>query len=209
MSTVSTSRARRAWDDFEGSLRKSLSKAIALGKELLDLKEKCAHGEFGRYFSDHEDKAEGALPFTRKWAHRIMTIAESDAIQHVHQDGHLPPDLNTVYELATMTAPALEAAIEAGKVTPNTTRAEAKAIKREAGGGATPGCQPSPARSRHQVPAGRVAAVGAAAKRGKGACDSPHKRPSAGPANEPQQLPRPCPCTTNGAARLLLLVVGA
>ena len=72
------------------------------------------------------------MPFTRKWAHRIMTIAESEAIENVHQDGHLPPDLNTVYELATMTAPALEAAIEAGKVTPSTTRAEAKAIKREA-----------------------------------------------------------------------------
>lgn len=51
--------------------------------------------------------------------------------------------------------------------------------------------------------------MGAAAKRGKGACDSPHKRPSAGPANEPQQLARPCPAPANRAARLLPLVVGA
>lgn len=132
VAVVSTSRARRAWDEFEVSLRKSLSKAIALGKELLDLKEKCEHGEFGRYFSDHEDQAEGALPFVYSWANKLMRIAANDAISNVSHARDLPVDIETVYELATMTAPALEAAIEAGKVTPSTTRAEAKAIKREA-----------------------------------------------------------------------------
>lgn len=125
-------RVRKAWDRFEGALRSSLADAIALGKELLALKESTEHGQFGRHFSDHAEPVEGALPFTRKWAHRIMTIAENPAIADVHQGGHLPPDLNTVYELATMTAPALEAAIEAGKVTPATTRAEAKEIKKAA-----------------------------------------------------------------------------
>jgi hypothetical protein len=70
-------------------------------------------GEFGRWFSDHEQPNDGAFPFSRKWAHRLMTITSNPAVANVHHGGHLPTDLNTVYELATMTAPALEAAIEA------------------------------------------------------------------------------------------------
>lgn len=127
-------KVRKAWDDFEGSLRKSLAKAIALGKELIALKESVPHGEFGRFFADHDDRAEGALPFTSSWAGRLMKIAGNDALTNPAHVQDLPADLLTVYELSTMTAPALEAAIEAGKVTPQTTRAEAKEIKREAEG---------------------------------------------------------------------------
>lgn len=123
--------ARSRWDEFEGSLRSSLSKAIALGKSLLAIKEECGHGNFGRYFSDHEDPEGGALPFSRKWAHRLMVTAANETVSNVQHAGHLPADLQTIYELATMTAPALEAAIEAGKVTPQMTRAEAKELKRE------------------------------------------------------------------------------
>jgi hypothetical protein len=106
--------------------------AIDLGKQLLAAKAACAHGEFGRLFSDHARPVEGALSFNRFWATRVMRIAEHSVIANVQHAAQLPADLQTVYELATMTAPALEAAIESGKVTPSTTRAEAKEIKREA-----------------------------------------------------------------------------
>lgn len=122
-------KVRKAWDEFEGSLRKSLAKAIDLGKSLIALKEKCAHGEFENYFTSPEQK--GEFTFTPQWARKLMRIAENDAIANRMSTFDLPSNLDTVYELATMTAPALEKAIEEGKVTPKTTRAEAKEIKRE------------------------------------------------------------------------------
>lgn len=125
-------RVRKAWDKLEGSLRSSLADAIFVGKELLALKEKIEHGQFGRHFSDHPDRVAGALPITWSWAGRLMKIAGNEALSNSAHEQNLPTDLNTVYELATMTAPALEAAIEAGKVTPATTRAEAKEIKKAA-----------------------------------------------------------------------------
>jgi hypothetical protein len=126
-------RVRKAWHKFEGTLRSSLADAITLGKELLALKESTEHGQFGRHFSDHVAPVEGALPFTKRWAQKLMVMADNPVIEaaKANHDSPLPSDLNTVYELATMTAPALEAAIEAGKVTPATTRAEAKEIKRD------------------------------------------------------------------------------
>lgn len=125
-------KVRKCWDDFESGLRTSLSKAIALGKALLELKERCPHGEFGRHFSDHKEPNVDALPFNRRWAQKLMTMAENHVIANASHATHLPADLEAIYELATMTAPALEAAIEEGKVTPTTTRAEAKELKREA-----------------------------------------------------------------------------
>jgi hypothetical protein len=87
-----------------------------------------------RHFSDHAEPVEGALPFNVRWAQKLMTMASNAVIVNASHATHLPADLNTVYELATMTAPALEAAIEAGKVTPATTRAEALASYMDAVG---------------------------------------------------------------------------
>lgn len=58
-----------------------------------------------------------------------MRIAENPALANREHAADLPPDLQTVYEMSLMTAPALEAAIEEGRVTPETTRAEAREIK--------------------------------------------------------------------------------
>jgi len=133
MTTPAVQAVRRRWQEFEGTMRKSLEYAIALGKELVALKEAVPHGQFGRYFSDSEQPVEDPLPFNRKWAHRLMLVAHNPVLSssNVHHDGHLPTDINTVYELATLPQPALEAAIEAGRITPDLTRAEAKALKRE------------------------------------------------------------------------------
>lgn len=125
------SAVHKAWARFEGTLRKGLEDGIAVGHALNELRAACKHGEFGRWFSDHEQPHEKAFPFSRSWANRLMTMASNPAVANVEHALHLPADLQTVYELATMTAPALEAAIEAGKVTPETTRADAKALKKE------------------------------------------------------------------------------
>jgi len=123
-----------ASDQFEQSLRSSLSKAIDLGKQLIAAKEALPHGEFGKLFSDHKQPVAGALGMTQQWACRVMKIAGNAAISNLNHDLNLPADLNTVYDLACMTAPALTAAIESGKVRPDMTRQEAKALKQEAAG---------------------------------------------------------------------------
>lgn len=117
---------------FEESTRKNLAAAIALGKRLLDAKAALPHGEFGRLFHDHANPADGALPFNSQWARRLMAIAANESIAKRHHDVVLPSDLNAVYELAALPAPELEKAIESGEVTPKTTRAEAKALRKKA-----------------------------------------------------------------------------
>ena len=125
---------RKKWDAFEGSLRKSLERAIALGKSLIEAKAKLPHGEFGKLFSDHAEPVAEALPFTSSWARKIVAMAANPALSNRSQANVLPPNLETVYELSLMSAPALEQAIEDGKVTPQTTRDEAKALRKEAAG---------------------------------------------------------------------------
>lgn len=122
---------RRKWDAFEGSLRKSLERAIALGQSLIDAKAKLPHGEFGKLFSDHAEPVKDALPFNSRWAQKLVKLAGHETIANASHDSHLPADLNTIYELSLMTAPALTQAIEEGRVTPQTTREEAKALRKE------------------------------------------------------------------------------
>lgn len=123
---------RKKWDAFEGSLRKSLERAIDLGKSLLAAKEKCGHGNFEMLFSTKD--RQGEIPCSSSWARKVMTMASNPAISNRSHANDLPADLETVYQLATMTAPALEAAIEDGRVTPDLTRKEAKALRREVEG---------------------------------------------------------------------------
>lgn len=133
MTTPAVQAVRRRWQEFEGTMRKSLEYAIALGKELVALKEAVPHGQFGRYFSDSEQPVEDPLPFATTWARMLMTMAQNPAIAHAKQQHAdvLPHDITTLYQLAALPPPAIEAAIEAGRITPDLTRAEAKALKRE------------------------------------------------------------------------------
>jgi hypothetical protein len=123
-----------ASDQFEQSLRSSLSKAIDLGKQLIAAKEALPHGEFGKLFSDHKQPVAGALGMNARWAQKVMLMASNPAIANASYKTHLPANLDAVYDLACMTAPALTAAIESGKVRPGMTRQEAKALKQEAAG---------------------------------------------------------------------------
>lgn len=125
---------RAKWDAFEGSMRKSVERAIALGKTLIDEKAKLPHGEFGKLFVDHKEPVEGALPFTQNWSNKLMRLAANPVISNCDHDHNLPADLNTVYELAAIPAPDLQQAIESGDVRPTMTRDDAKALRREVAG---------------------------------------------------------------------------
>jgi hypothetical protein len=58
----------------------------------------------------------------------LMHIADSPTLSERVSTLDLPPNIETVYELSLMSAPALEQAIEEGRVTSQTTREEAKAL---------------------------------------------------------------------------------
>lgn len=122
---------RKEHDRWELSLRSSHAVAIDLGKQLLAAKEALPHGEFGRLFSGHESPVQDHLPFTAQWGRRLMRIASNPLLADGKHAFALPSDLEAMHELATMKAAELSAAIDAGKVTPETTRKEAKSIKEE------------------------------------------------------------------------------
>jgi hypothetical protein len=108
--------------------------AIDFGKKCIAEKDRVSHGQFGRLFAGHDDAADGAIPCTQNWANRNMKMAANPAISNCAHGHNLPSDFHAVYQLALMSAPALEQAIEDGKVTPQTTRDEAKALRKEAAG---------------------------------------------------------------------------
>jgi N6-adenosine-specific RNA methylase IME4 len=144
------------WRVFDASLRTSLDLAIDLGRALVQAKASLPHGQFGRLFADHAEPVEGALPFTRNWAWKLMQLAENGAIGNVEHAQHLPRDIETVCHLASIPTADLEAAIADGRVTPHTTRDEAKALRRAitSGEGPTVVSQPPPL-----PPAGRFACI--------------------------------------------------
>lgn len=124
---------RRESDQFELSMRRSLRRAIVLGGRLLEAKESLPHGEFGRLFADHQDPVPDALPFSPRWAQKLMTIAGNPTIEantkHAsHLPAKLPSDLETVYLLSRVPASELEAAIQRGEVTPDMRRADAREL---------------------------------------------------------------------------------
>lgn len=119
------------FDEFEGGLRSSLEKAIALGAKLNEAKAKLPHGEFGKLFRDHATPVEGAMPFRSEWAQRLMRIAENEVVANPDCSADLPSDLNAIYQLSLMAGRKLQDAIESGDVRPDMTVAEAKKLVQE------------------------------------------------------------------------------
>jgi hypothetical protein len=121
----------RELDQFELSLRKSLQRAIMLGKRLIEARDALPHGEFGRLFRDHASAVEHALPFASSWARKLMTIASNPAIteeakrSHANDLPRIPTDIETVYVLSRLAENELREAIADGDVTCKTKRAQA------------------------------------------------------------------------------------
>lgn len=119
---------RRECDSFEVALRRSLAVGIRLGARLVEAKAALPHGEFGRLFCDHDDAVPSALPFTRRWGSNLMAMAQNGAIVNGKHASHLPADLETVAVLARIPSEALEAAIQAGSVSPAMRRGDARRL---------------------------------------------------------------------------------
>lgn len=123
---------REVYGRFTDNVRRGLADAIELGTRLTEAKKALQHGEFTRLFKGHRAAIDEPLPFTRKWAHRLMRIAVNPTIVgNVQHAGHLPPDIETVYALATIPEGDLKRAIKSKKVHSAMTRAEAVALCRK------------------------------------------------------------------------------
>lgn len=114
------------WDQFEGTLRKSLLAAIKLGRRLCEARAALPHGEFERLFQDHATPVAGAMRFTSRWAQQLMSIADNDTLAKAKHVSLLPADLNSVYQLSRVPAETLEQAIASGTVRPQMRREDVR-----------------------------------------------------------------------------------
>jgi hypothetical protein len=113
---------------LEQSMRRSVALAIRLGRRLVEARERLPHGEFGRLFRDHETPVDGAVPFSRSWAFRLMAIASHEVVANVAHAQQLPPDLTALYALSRLPVDELRQAIEAGRVHADMRRNDALAL---------------------------------------------------------------------------------
>lgn len=117
----------RSPDEWAALIRRDLGQAvegfIAAGEKLLEAKQQIRHGDWERWC--REDC--GVSPVT---AHSFMKLAES-AIANLQRAEDLPPSWTTLYELRELETPQLEAAISQGRITPDLTRDQAKALVAE------------------------------------------------------------------------------
>jgi hypothetical protein len=117
-----------AADQFETSMRRSLTCAIRLGRRLCEAKAALEHGEFGRLFADHPNPVPGALRIRSRWARVLMAIGANSVIANRHSNAVLPSQISTVYLLARMPEGELQRAIADGLVRPEMGPAEARRL---------------------------------------------------------------------------------
>jgi hypothetical protein len=89
---------------------------------LLQAKKDLDHGQFTAMIND-------SLPFGPDVAQRLMAIGRHTALRKAAQDRLLPGRWTTLFELSRLPDSVFEAALADGRVTPQTTRAEAAAIR--------------------------------------------------------------------------------
>ena len=111
-------------DYWVGRIRPSLDRAaeawIQAGVELFEAKAALPHGQFGALLDE--------LEMTPRTAQRFMAIAKNVVLADATRVSLLPSAWGTLYELSRVPDEVLEAAIDSGKVTTGTTRAEAAAL---------------------------------------------------------------------------------
>jgi hypothetical protein len=96
---------------------------IAAGRHLRDAKGQMqlVHYEWERWLKQQ-------VGISPSQASRLVAIALHPALQDHSHANDLPPSWTTLYELSQLDAPLLEAAITAGRVTPEMERKEARAL---------------------------------------------------------------------------------
>jgi hypothetical protein len=113
---------------IHGEWRKSIEGILGVGRQLIEAKESCEHGEFLRLFKGHENAVIEPLPFGVSSADKLMEIARNEVISNSELVPNLPQSWGTLYELTKLDDETLLAGIKAGEITPETTRAQAAAL---------------------------------------------------------------------------------
>ena len=94
---------------------KAAEEAILTGRALLAAKNDLGHGKWIEFMP--------AVGMSRQYAHRFMQIGEN---LNVHNCGHLPKAVATLYELSRLAPEDVEHGIETGRITPDMTIREAR-----------------------------------------------------------------------------------
>jgi hypothetical protein len=98
------------------------NKFVLIGRYLIQAKEILPHGEF-------EAMIERELPFGRAVAHQLRTVAEVIDAGRLPVE-RLPANYSTVYQITTLNDDERQAALDAGVIRPDVTRAEVIAFKK-------------------------------------------------------------------------------
>jgi N6-adenosine-specific RNA methylase IME4 len=114
VSELQVLRSEETAEYWEARIRPHLGRAVegivAAGREFIEAKASVDHGEFGRLAE--------LLGMDRTTVFRFMAVAGHAVTGNVAHAQHLPASWYALYELTKLQAPALEAAIESGEVTP-------------------------------------------------------------------------------------------
>jgi hypothetical protein len=107
---------------IRADMRRSVEAIVAAGRHLAEAKEDIPHGQW-------EPWLHGELGMNRQTAAKLMAIARHPVLADVARLRHLPPSAETLYVLSQLPAGDLAGALEAGTVTPATTRDQAVALR--------------------------------------------------------------------------------
>jgi hypothetical protein len=119
----------QGWADrINAKHRKEVSAIIEKGQELLAAKKAKPHGEWAKMFKGHPQAIANPVRFSVATAKMYMTIAEHPVLSNRYHGNDLPPSWRTLYELAHLDAPVLEAHLALGVVHAELTRAAATAL---------------------------------------------------------------------------------
>jgi hypothetical protein len=104
---------------------KQVESIVETGRLLIEAKEQLRHGEFSKMIKEK-------LPFGERTAQRLMAIANHPVLSKPTHVSVLPPSWGTLYALTDLDVPdeALEELIAAGKINPETERADVDEIKK-------------------------------------------------------------------------------
>ena len=94
---------------------------FSVGDNLIKAKQELKHGQFGALL--------GELDISPRNAQRMMVVSRNAVLRDATRVSHLPSAWSVLHELARVPDEELAEAIENGSVTPETTRAEAAALR--------------------------------------------------------------------------------
>ena len=108
--------------------RKSIEGILGVGRQLIEAKKACEHGEFLRLFKGHENAVKDPVPFGERSAEMLIKIASNSVIANPKFTSDLPQSWYSLYELSRLDEQTLLAGINSGEINSATTQAQAKAL---------------------------------------------------------------------------------